>query len=36
MFESIILANARAHLARIYTLDADLMDLHDVKLIQRR
>lgn len=32
---SIILAIARAHQARLYTLDADFKDLHDVELMVR-
>ena len=36
MADSIILATARAHQARLYTLDADFKDLHDVELMQRR
>ena len=35
MADSIILATARAHQARLYTLDADFKDLHDVELMQR-
>jgi predicted nucleic acid-binding protein len=35
MADSIILATARAHQARLYTLDADFKDLHDVELLQR-
>jgi toxin FitB len=34
MADSIILATARAHQARFYTLDADFKDLHDVELLQ--
>jgi predicted nucleic acid-binding protein len=30
-----ILATTRAHQARLYTLDADFKDLHDVELMQR-
>ena len=29
-----ILATTRAHQARLYTLDADFKDLHDVELMQ--
>ena len=36
MADSIILATARAHQARLYTLDADFKDLHDVELMQRK
>lgn len=35
MADSIILATARAHQARLYTLDADFKDLHDVELLLR-
>lgn len=35
MADSIILATARAHQARLYTLDADFKDLHDVELMRR-
>ena len=35
MADSIILATARAHQARLYTLDADFKDLHDVELMLR-
>lgn len=35
MADSIILATARAHQARLYTLNADFKDLHDVELMQR-
>ena len=35
MADSIILATARAHQARLYTLVADFKDLHDVELLQR-
>jgi predicted nucleic acid-binding protein len=35
MADSIILATARAHQARLNTLDADFKDLHDVELLQR-
>jgi predicted nucleic acid-binding protein len=35
MADSIILATTRAHQARLYTLDADFKDLHDVELMQR-
>ena len=35
MADSIILATTRAHQARLYTLDADFKDLHDVELLQR-
>ena len=35
MADSIILATARAHQARLYTMDADFKDLHDVELMQR-
>lgn len=34
MADSIILATARANQARLYTLDADFKDLHDVELMQ--
>ncbi len=30
-----ILATTRAHQARLYTLDSDFKDLHDVELMQR-
>jgi toxin FitB len=33
MADSIILATARAHQARLYTMDADFKDLHDVELM---
>ena len=36
MVDSIILATARAHQARLYTLDADFKDLHDVELMLRQ
>ena len=36
MADRIILATARAHKARLYTMDADFKDLHDVELITRR
>jgi predicted nucleic acid-binding protein len=36
MADSIILATARAHQARLYTMDADFKDLHDVELMTRR
>jgi predicted nucleic acid-binding protein len=36
MADSIILATARAHQARLYTLDADFKDLHYVELLQRQ
>ena len=35
MADSIILATARAHQARLYTLDADFKDLQDVELMLR-
>ena len=35
MADSIILATARGHQARLYMLDADFKDLHDVELLQR-
>lgn len=35
MADSIILATARAHQARLYTMDADFKDLRDVELMQR-
>ena len=35
MADSIILATARAHQARLYTLDADFKDLPDVELLLR-
>jgi predicted nucleic acid-binding protein len=34
MADSIIVATARVHQARLYTLDADFKDLHDVELLQ--
>ena len=34
MADSIILATTRAHQARLYTLDADFKDFHDVELMQ--
>ena len=36
MADSIILATARAHKARLYTMDADFKDFHDVELMTRR
>lgn len=35
MADSIMLATARAHQARLYTMDADFKGLSDVELIQR-
>jgi toxin FitB len=35
MADSIILTTVRAQQAKLYTLDADFMDLHDVELMQR-
>ncbi len=35
MADSIILATPRAYQARLYTVDADFIDLHDVELMQR-
>ena len=35
MADIIILATARAHQARLYTLDADFKDLQDVELMLR-
>jgi len=35
MADSIILATARAHQARLYAMDADFKDLHDVELMTR-
>ncbi|MCP9886997.1 hypothetical protein KBY96_03480 [Cyanobium sp. ATX 6A2] len=35
MADSIILTNARVHQARLYTMDADFKDLHDVDLMAR-
>lgn len=36
MADSIILATARGHKARLYTMDADFKDFHDVELMTRR
>ncbi|MFU8886757.1 MAG: hypothetical protein ACNA8O_15035 [Cyanobacteriota bacterium] len=35
MADSIILATARIHQARLYTMDSDFQDLPDVELIAR-